>query len=261
MKRISIIIPAYNEERRIGRTLKEYSRFFENLSEKNLFDYEIVVIINNTKDKTEEIVKEAMNKDKKIRYLNLPEPGKGNAVINGFADALKRENDFIGFVDADMATGPKEFFALVKNIGNYGGCIASRYMKGSVIQPSFNFRRKIVAKIFNFLVRSLFSIKIEDTQCGAKLFNREAAKIIKNFVKMSQWAFDVELIYILKKKGFTIKEIPTFWREVDGGSIRIVRASIQMALAVIQLRIIESRFKRIFRQFKPLIKIIFKVVK
>src|SRR3989344_986048 len=143
MKKICIIIPAYNEERRIGKTLEYYSNYFNNLFKKEKLDYEILVVINNTTDRTEEVVKKLAERNKRVLYLNLKPGGKGFAVIEGFKDALKRENDLIGFVDADMATSPEEYWKLIKNIGNYDGIIASRYVKGAIIDPKPSKQRLI----------------------------------------------------------------------------------------------------------------------
>ena len=107
--KICIVIPAYNEEKRIGKTLEEYGAFFTNLKNKD-FQYQILVVINNTKDKTEEVVKNISKKYKEINYLNLKPGGKGFAIIEGFKWAIKKDFDLIGFVDADIATGPEAFF-------------------------------------------------------------------------------------------------------------------------------------------------------
>src|SRR3989338_9940965 len=108
--KVSIIIPAYNEEKRIGNTLKEYSRFFENLRKEKKLNYEILVVINNTKDNTELIVKKYQKKNKNIKYINLPKGGKGYATAEGFKNALSQKNDLLCFVDADMATSPEAFY-------------------------------------------------------------------------------------------------------------------------------------------------------
>ena len=97
--KVSIVIPAYNEEKRIGNTLEKYIKFLRDKKVK----FEILIIINNTTDNTEKVVKNYMKRFPEIRYLNFQQGGKGFAVIEGFKDALKRDNDLIGFVDADNA--------------------------------------------------------------------------------------------------------------------------------------------------------------
>src|SRR3972149_6124201 len=122
--KISIIIPAYNEEKRIGKTLQAYSKHFNSLAKGKNLDYEILVVINNTTDRTEEIVKKIQKKNKRIKYLNLKQGGKGYAIIEGFKDALKRKNELIGFVDSDMSTPPEEYARLALQMKNYDGIIA-----------------------------------------------------------------------------------------------------------------------------------------
>ena len=247
MNKVSIVIPAYNEEKRIGKTLETYSNYFERLRKKRELDYEILIVINNTTDKTEYIVKAWRKKNKKIRYLNLIRGGKGYALIEGFKDALKRDNNLIGFVDADMATSPEYFYDLIKFIDVYDGVIASRYMKGSIIEPKPTIQRLIAKRIFNFLIRIVLFLPYRDTQCGAKIFKRYALEKVLQDISMSQWAFDVDLLYSLKKIGFRIKEIPTKWSDKEYSKINFWKAGPWMALGVIRLRMINSPLKKFVR--------------
>jgi glycosyltransferase involved in cell wall biosynthesis len=240
--RISIVMPAYNEEKRIGGTLKEYSNFFENLRVEEGVEYEIFIVINNTKDRTKEIVEGFKKDNGNIRYLDLVKGGKGYAVTEGFKDALRRQNDLIGFVDSDMATSPKEYWKLARNIGNNDGAIANRYINGSEVYPPNTFRRLVVSRIFNVLVRSLFFMNTRDTQCGAKIFKRSAVEKVLPELKFSLWAFDVDLLYNLKKLGLKIKSVPTVWVDKEYSKINFMKAGPWMALGVIRLRLINSPF-------------------
>ena len=202
---ISIIIPAYNEEKRIGDTLEEYGKFFNKLKiGEKIRDFEILVIINNTTDNTENLVKEAIITCPEIRYLNLKPGGKGFAIIEGFKDALTRDNNLIGFVDADMSTKPEAYYELVKNIGEFDGIIASRRMKESVIEKSLN--RSIISFTFNFIVRMILWLPYKDTQCGAKLFKKPAVDLIINDLTEKGWIIDLDLLFQLKKKKLKVKE-------------------------------------------------------
>jgi glycosyltransferase involved in cell wall biosynthesis len=242
--KVSIVIPAYNEEKRIGKTLEEYGRFFEQRKKnKELENFEILVIINNTQDKTEAIVQEKAKKYREIKSFNFKEGGKGFAVIKGFKDALKRNNDLIGFVDADMATSPEAYYELVKNIGKYDGIIASRYIKGAIVKPKQSWQRIIASRVFNLLIRGLFLMPYRDTQCGAKLFKKGViAKIVDKLI-ITKWAFDVDLLYRANKEGFKIREFPTNWSDKEYSKINFKRAGPKMGLAVIRLRILNSCFK------------------
>jgi glycosyltransferase involved in cell wall biosynthesis len=250
---LSLIIPAHNEEKRIGKTLKAYSDYFEKLEKNKSLKYEILIVINNTKDKTEEIVKSAKSKNKRISYLNLKPGGKGYAVIEGFKDALSRDFDLIGFVDADLATPPEEYFKLVQNIKNQDGIIADRYLKDSKVFPPNTFRRVVVSRIFNFLARSLFLFPFRDTQCGAKLFTKKSLEKIIPSLSMSQWAFDIELLFHLKRNGFKIAIQDTVWQDMEFSKINFLKAGPMMAFGIIRLRILNSPFKdfmRIYDRFK-----------
>lgn len=240
-KTISIIIPAHNEERRIGRTLEEYSEFFENLKKKNeIKDFEMLIVINNTKDNTEDIVKDYKKRYHEIKYLNYKQGGKGFAIIEGFKDALKRKNNIIGFVDADMATPPEAYYWLIQEINGNDGTIASRALEGSV--ASFTFKRKLTHKGFNMVVRNLLCLPYSDTQCGAKVFKKEAIEAVVNELGMTQWCFDVDLLYRLRKKGFKIKEIKTIWEDKTGSKLDLRKVPLRMFASVIRLRLLNSRF-------------------
>jgi len=242
--KVAIVIPAHNEEKRIGKTLEEYGNFFKNLKNQKILDFEIIIVINNTSDKTEIIVKKFCEKNPEIKYLNFKQGGKGFAIIEGFKEALKDENNsLIGFVDADIATPPYAFYDLIKNIKNYGGIIASRYVKGAIVKPKQSIRRIIVSRIFNFLVRVLFFMPYKDTQCGAKIFKREVIEKVVDKIGITQWAFDVDLLYKIKKQKFRIKEHPTIWADKEYSKINFMKAGPRMALSIIRLRIVNSKFK------------------
>jgi glycosyltransferase involved in cell wall biosynthesis len=257
MEKLIIIIPAYNEEKRIENTLKEYSKFFGEKERKKEIKYRILVVINNSKDKTEEIVKNYKKRNKKIDYLNFKQGGKGFAIIEGFREALKdRDSSLIGFVDADMATSPEAFYDLAKNIDDFEGIIASRYVKGAVVKPKQSLQRIIVSRVFNFLVRSLFFMKYKDTQCGAKLFKRKAIESIINSLGMTQWSFDVDLLYQLKKRNISVKEYPTIWADKEYSKVNFMKAGPRMALSAVRLRIINSVFEPLLRAIRIIAKFV-----
>jgi len=259
--KVSIVIPAYNEEKRIARTLEGYGSYFNELVRKKALEYEILVVINNTTDRTEEIVKNLAKTNKKIRYINLKKGGKGYAVISGFQEAVKGDSDFIGFVDADMATPPEAFNYLIKEIKGYDGAIADRRLKESIIQPEQPFKRRFAAACFNLLVRTLFLFPYKDTQCGAKLFRKDVLKQMLPKLGMSGYAFDVEMLYVFHKLGGKMKQAKTIWKDMDYSKIDLKKHSIQMFFAVFQLRIINSPLRIILRPLKPLIMILWGWVK
>lgn len=249
--KLSIIIPAHNEEKRIGNTLKAYSSYFDKKVSAS-FSYEIVVVINNTKDNTEAVVRKAKQQNARIRYISYKRGGKGFAVIEGFKDALKRSNDLIGFVDADMATPPEAFDMLISAMHGAEGAIASRWLKESVILKKQTPIGRLKSGVFNFIVRSLFLLPYSDTQCGAKLFSRKSASTIVREVGITRWAFDIEVLYVLKKKKLFVREVPTIWEDKEYTKIRLVNASLEMFLAVVRLRLLHSPFTVIVSAYDSL---------
>jgi len=254
--KFSIVIPAHNEERRIGPTVKAYLDFFKKIPD---FDYEIIVVLNACKDRTKEVVEQ--HKCKELRILEFTRGGKGFAVLEGFKDALKRGADIIGFVDADMATTPAAYYHLYRHLGQSDGVIADRYIKGAVLHPKPTLSRRAVSRIYNAVIRAMFLMSYRDTQCGAKLFKRPALERIVNKIGMTKWAFDIELLYQIIKEGYEIKSIPTIWSDKEYSKINAFTAGPMMLLGVIRLRILNSPFRRTIRVYDFAAQIIHKIIK
>ncbi len=235
--KLSIVVPAYNEEARIGRMLEAYLPYF---AARYPGDCEVIVSINHSSDATEQIVRALMPQYPALRVIVDPDPiGKGGAIMAG--GALAR-GDWIGFVDADGATPPSAFNNLVGQIGNAGLIIASRRLPGAQVSPRQPWNRRLASRIFNWMVRSLFKLSITDTQCGAKLMSADAWRAIVPHIGLTQWAFDVDMLFQTRRAQYPIKEIPTVWSDVDGSKVEVGRASFQMLLAISRLRLLYSPF-------------------
>jgi len=235
---LSLIIPAYNEEARLGRMLNQYLPFF---NARYAEGYEVLVIVNGSRDRTEDVVREYARMYSHVRYIVDPRPiGKGGAIMLGFAQARGR---LVGYVDADGATPPEAFQELVEHIGTAGAIIASRWMPGAQISVQQPFKRRLASRLFNTFVHLLFGLRISDTQCGAKLLTREAVQAILPHIGITQWAFDVDLLFQLRRAGFAIIEIPTTWRDVSGSRLQVCKASLDMFVAMVRLRLIYSPFR------------------
>lgn len=235
--RLSIVIPAHNEENRIGAMLDAYLPFF---SSRYGSDVEFLVVINGSTDKTDEVVGGYAARYSCLKVIIEPDPiGKGGALMRGFRQA---GGDLVGFADADGATPPEAFQDLVDKIGDAGGIIASRWAKGAQVSPCQPLDRRLASRMFNFMTRTLFGLKLTDTQCGAKLIRREALQAILPHLGITQWAFDVDLLFQLRRAGYRIREVPTVWHDVAGSKIEIGKASTEMMLALVRLRLIYSPF-------------------
>ena len=214
MMKLSIIIPAYNEEKRIIPVLEDYHQFFK---EKLKKDFQMIVIPNNCSDKTTEIVKDYCRTKPQIKQFEIKEySGKGGAVMRGFKEA---EGDLIGFVDSDRSTSPEEFFKLYENIEKNDGIIGSRRIKGAKVIPKRSVKKGLSSFLFNIITRILFQLNYKDTQCGAKIFKKDIAKYLVKNSKEKGWIFDVELLNICKKKNYKILEFPINWQDDEGSHI------------------------------------------
>lgn len=244
---LSIVIPAYNEEKRIEKTLNDYILFFDRKYKKN---YEIIVVLNGCRDKTLSIVLKISKKNKSVKHIDIKQAiGKGGAIIEGFRLA---RGDVIGFVDADGATSSDAFNDLIYGIKDFDGVIASRWIKGAKILYKQPLLKRIGSRGFNFLVRILFGLKFKDTQCGAKLFRSKLVKDIVEELSITKWAFDINLLYSAKIKGYKIIEIPTKWNAIPASHFNLFRAIPEMFLGLVRLRLIYSPFRFIVKAYDGL---------
>lgn len=235
--RLSIVIPAHNEEQRIGRMLDRYLPFFV---QRYGQDVEFLVVINGTTDGTARVVGAYQARYPSLRVLVEPEMvGKGGALMIGFREA---QGELIGFVDADGATPPEAFQDLADHIGDAGVIIASRWCPGARVSPRQSLDRRLSSRVFNVITRLLFGLRLTDTQCGAKLMNRKALQAVMPIIGITRWAFDVDLLFQMRRAGYAIKEIPTTWHDVAGSKVQIGKASTEMMLALTRLRLIYSPF-------------------
>lgn len=233
--KLSIVIPAHNEEHRLPPMLEAYGGYF---SQKYRNDVELIVVSNFCNDRTAEVARSIGLRYPQVRVIDEPKRvGKGGAVMLG---AQRAAGDLIGFVDADGATPPEAFDDLVQRIGPAGCIIASRWMKGSDVSPRQPFSRRVASRCFNILTRLLFGLKLTDTQCGAKLFRRDVILPVMHNLGVTSWAFDVDMLFQAKRLGSSIREIPTVWHDIAGSKIQIGRSSLNMFVAMVRLRMFYS---------------------
>jgi glycosyltransferase involved in cell wall biosynthesis len=243
-----LLIPAYNEEARIEPVLRDYAQFFgRNYSGA----FQLVVVLNGCKDDTLGVVQRVAQEFPSIGWLDFPAPiGKGGALIEGLK--LAGHADLIGYVDADGATPPKAYLELVKKIGAADCVIGSRWLPGAVIHQSQSDDRRFASRVFHLIVQTLFWMNIRDTQCGAKVMKRAVAEKIHPSLRIADMAFDINLLYSMKRAGFRILEMPTEWTDQAGSKVALGRSSLTMLLSVIRIRLIYSPFYKLLRPLRPL---------
>lgn len=229
-----LLVPAYNEEARIGPVLEEYAEYFQ----KNYAGrFQLTVVLNGCKDDTIGVVRRVGEKYPAVTALEFTEPiGKGGALIEGLK--LAPLADLVGYVDADGATGPAAFHKLVKMCDRYDCVIGSRWKKGAELRQKQPWLRRFASRCFHAWVQGLLWLNIEDTQCPAKVMRRAAVEKIHGGLLIADMAFDVNLLKALHQAGFTIHEEPIEWTDKVGSKLSgsLVRSSIAMGLSVARLR-------------------------
>src|SRR5947209_10621425 len=195
-----LLIPAYNEERRIEPVLREFGRYFtENYSGK----FQLVVVLNGCRDNTLGVVQRVAAEFPFITALDFPDPiGKGGALIEG----LKRAPavDLVGYVDADGASPPRAFHELVKLTDKADCVIGSRWLPGAVLHQAQTRLRRFTSRCFHLVVEMFLGMHIKDTQCPCKAVRRAAIEKIHSSLRIADLAFDVNLLVTLDRAGFRI---------------------------------------------------------
>jgi glycosyltransferase involved in cell wall biosynthesis len=229
---LSIIIPAYNEAKRISRTLETIQKYIEGKS----WGAEVIVVNDGSSDETAAVVESYRSQWKALRVIdNGGNRGKGFSVRNG---ALGAQGDVILFTDADLSAPITEAPKLIDPIVN-GECdvtFGSRAVDRSLIGVHQSPFRETSGRIFNLFVQGLIGLPFKDTQCGFKAFRRSAAGPVFERQTIMGFGFDPEVLYIAKKRGLRLREIPVRWDHVEGTTVRFLRDSCRMFLDLLRIR-------------------------
>jgi dolichyl-phosphate beta-glucosyltransferase len=234
--KISVVIPAFNEEDRLGRTLTETALFFSSKP----YLTEIIVVDDGSRDQTVKMVMRAFN-DRDMKKLKNIRPylkrhpknkGKGAAVGTGIKAA---SGTHILFIDADGATPISEFDKLYREAGAYPIVIGSRDvgLEDRTLQGTL---RKCIGKSAKLITKLMFNLPITDTQCGFKLFESRLAKLLADEQISHRFGFDVEYLVRAHKKGSPIKEVGVRWHDKEGGKVHPVKDSIRTFKELLHLR-------------------------
>ncbi|MFH2012293.1 MAG: dolichyl-phosphate beta-glucosyltransferase [Pseudomonadota bacterium] len=229
---LSIVIPAYNEAKRIAPTLGQIDEY---LAKKD-YKYEILVVDDGSTDETCKLVNEVAQQIPHIILLeNRINRGKGYSVRKG---VLSGRGEIILFSDADLSTPIQEIDKLAAWLDmGYDISIGSRALTGSEILEMQPWYRQAMGKTFNSLVQLLTVSGIKDTQCGFKLFKKEAAEFLFEKQVIDGFAFDVEILFLANKNGYRIKEVPVQWVNSPCSRVHIFKDSLAMFSDLIRIRI------------------------
>jgi len=233
---LSIVIPAFNEQERIGSTLSVIARY---LHERKL-RAEIIVVSDGSRDRTPEVVRAQAGEIPELSLVELRENrGKGFAVRTGIEKARGR---YVLFSDADHSTPIGEFDRFLPFLeAGISIVIGSRALPNSRIEIHQNRVRETMGKSFNLLVQSLVISGLKDTQCGFKAFEREAIRKIISRQRVERFGFDVEILYLAEKFGYSIREVPVHWINSPQSRVRILRDSSRMIWDLLRIRWLDLR--------------------
>ena len=228
---LSIVIPAYNEEKRIGATLEKIISYLQIKD----FMSEIIVVVDGGSDSTVEVVKSYEQLfDKLVILVNETTMGKGYSVRRG---VLESKGDIVLFTDEDLSTPigevEKLFFWLDKG---YDVAIGSRSLKESQVEIYQSFIRQSMGKTFNKILKLIVFTGFKDTQCGFKCFKRYAADKVFAKQMISGFAFDVEILLIAKRQGFRTKEVPVIWLNSPFSTVHIIKDSFLMLCDLFRIK-------------------------
>lgn len=236
---LSLVIPAYNEEKRLLKNLEKIKHFFSLKS----FPYEVIIVNDGSRDGTEVVVQCYQKEWTELLLLSdSVNHGKGFSVRKGM---LHSSSEFVFFCDADLSTPLAECDVLLTELKK--GCdvvVGSRYLKREENQlgktVSQTWKRRLAGKTFSFIVRALLSSDVYDTQCGFKGFTQKAAKALFSHQKLNGFAFDVEILYLAQKSGLKVAEVPVEWHEAPASKVSLFGDAWRMLSDVIKVRALHA---------------------
>jgi glycosyltransferase involved in cell wall biosynthesis len=238
---LSIVIPAYNESARIERTL---ARVMECVEQQG-WDAEVLVVDDGSRDNTAAIIGQWMERYPRLHLVQNPgNRGKGYSVRNGL---LQAAGDVVMFTDADLSAPMEEAERLLAAIADGADvAIGSRWMdktRQTIHQPLY---RRFFGRCFNGVTRMVMGLPFKDTQCGFKAFKRPAAQVIFRLQRIERWGFDPEILFIARKLGYKIREVPVTWGHDERSRISYLKDGTKMLeeMAYIRVNSLIGRYDR-----------------
>ena len=226
---LSVVIPAYNEEARISRTVREVVAYLAARS----YPWEVIVADDGSSDRTAQLVAEASGDDPRVRVIPLEHRGKGWAVRNGMLAAC---GEYRLLCDADLSVPIEQVERLLPgSVENVDIAVGSREAAGAARygEPG---RRHLMGRVFNALVRGLAAPGVADSQCGFKCFRSLAADKLFSLSTLDGFSFDVEVLFLARRSGMTIAEIGVDWHYRDHSKVRPFRDALSMAVDLLRIR-------------------------
>jgi dolichyl-phosphate beta-glucosyltransferase len=222
---LSIIIPAYNEEKRIKATLEKLVEKFNESCE--------ILIVSESTDKTDDIVKKFSKTAPFVKLITSAKRlGKGGAFKKGAENA---HGEIVMLLDSDLPIFLSDVKNVISSIGEIDVAVASREIEGTRILVYPPLIRVFAGKSFSKLFNLLFNLQVKDTQCGCKAFKKEVLERVLPNVESNGFEFDAELLFRCKKMGYKIREIPVNWSYKPNSKLNLLRDTINMGKGVLKL--------------------------
>jgi glycosyltransferase involved in cell wall biosynthesis len=233
LRSITIVIPAYNEERRLPATL---STVLSHLGRGEWEFAEVIVVDDGSTDGTAAVAGEFCRSHPAVRLVRNPgNRGKGYSVRHG---VLEAKGDWILFSDADLSAPIEELDKLLAAAEERGAAVAigSRALDRSLIEVHQSFFRETAGRMFNLLMQLLTGLRFRDTQCGFKLFEARAAREVFRRQRLERFGFDAEVLFIARRLGYRTVEVPVRWSHSEGTKVSMFRDSLNMFLDLLRVR-------------------------
>ena len=230
--RLWLVVPAYNEEARLGNTLDEYRRSLS-------ADDRLVIVVNGSTDGTEEVARRAAAEDPRlIIIVDERKIGKGGALLAGyrFVAARAAKRDIVGYTDADAAVAGDEMVRFCGGVSSGELRVGSRWHDTTTQLRRQPLARQVASRVFNRCVRTALHLDVRDTQCSAKALCAEGLPDVISRLDSSGFAFDVDLILSARAANFVITEVPVLWTDQQGSTVSMRRAAPAMLREVMRLR-------------------------
>jgi dolichyl-phosphate beta-glucosyltransferase len=240
MDSLSIVVPAFNETRRLPALFEGlYADADHAAQAAGLTVLEVIVVDDGSTDETPSLLAERERSDPRVRVIRYePNRGKGAAVRRG---ALEAAGDYVLVTDVDLSTPLSEVAGLISALREGSDvAIGSRGLPSSRIGIHQPFHRELMGKAFNGLLRLLTGLPYRDTQCGFKLFGREAARALFEVQRIDGFAFDAELCVNARRLGLRVSEVPVAWYDQRDTKVKLMGSSLQMALDLLRI-VVRSR--------------------
>ena len=227
----SIVLPAFNEAERIASTLDKILRYAAQQS----WNLDIIVVNDGSSDETADIVRQFIVGHPTIRLIENPgNRGKGFSVRNGM---LHARGDILLFSDADLSSPIQEADKLLAAIqAGADVAIGSRWVRKELQVKPQPLHRRILGRVFNLALRLVLGLNFKDTQCGFKAFRRSAADQVFPQQRIERWGFDPELLYLAKRAGLHVAEVPVVWAHREGTRIHPLRDGLRMLAEMFRIR-------------------------